>query len=107
MTKGRLTKIKIDDNEHFTNGNGFFKNLDLKDGKRLYEDSKTDLTKRIPFPPTCIGIGTTEYGDHFYPIRFGTYGNISLIRGQEKSRKSFFKSLLLAGAIGGKANNYC
>ena len=78
-------------------------------GREVWEKSKTDLQRRVPIPPVCIGIGedVSAYNGVHYPLRFGTYGNISLIRGQEKVRKSFFKSLLLAGAIGGKANNYC
>lgn len=78
-------------------------------GAQIYTNSKTNLTDRVKFPPVCIGIGLddNEYNGIRYPLRFGTYGNISLIRGEEKARKSFFKSLLLAGACGGKSNNYC
>jgi hypothetical protein len=78
-------------------------------GVEIFNNAKTDIRNRPGFPPVCIGIGEdeNEYNGVHYPLRFGTYGNISLIRGQEKTRKSFFKSLLLAGAIGGKANNYC
>ena len=39
-------------------------------------------------------------------MRFGTFGNISLITGEEKSRKSFLKSLIEACSIGGRSNEY-
>jgi len=80
-------------------------NLELS---KEFEQSKIDLTKQAQRPPLAISIGLDEkdYGGVYYPLRFGTYGNISLITGEEKSRKSFLKSLLEACAIGGKANNY-
>ena len=54
-------------------------------------------------PPIAISIGKNENG---YYNPFGTYGNISLIKGEEKARKSFLKSIILASSIGGQTNNY-
>lgn len=78
------------------------------DAARIHMDSITDLRKPVARPPLAISIGMDdmEYNGVRYPLRFATFGNISLIKGEEKTRKSFAKSLLLACAIGGKANNY-
>jgi len=54
-------------------------------------------------PPIAVSIGKNENG---YYNPFGTYGNISLIKGEEKARKSFLKSIILASSIGGQTNNY-
>lgn len=73
-----------------------------------FDNSKINLLERYERPPLALSIGydDKEYNGVHYPLRFGTFGNISMIKGEEKSRKSFLKSLLLACAIGGKANNY-
>lgn len=73
-----------------------------------YKEAKLDLYARPERPPIAISIGEDprEYNGEHYPIPFGTYGNISLIKGEEKSRKSFLKSLILACSIGGNANNF-
>lgn len=78
------------------------------DGKEIHKKAVTDLTKPVKRPPIAISIGVDDYaykGEKF-PLRFGTFGNISLIKGEEKSRKSFAKSLLIACSIGGNANNF-
>lgn len=81
------------------------KKIDLK--KEL-ELSKVDILKKVPRPPLAISIGEDDrsYNGIHYPLRFGTFGNISMIKGEEKARKSFLKSLIIACAIGGNANNY-
>ena len=96
-----------------------FKRLSLEDAveelevnySHIHKSSLIDLKKQVDRPPLAISIGLDdrEYGvDRVrFPIRFGTFGNISLIKGEEKTRKSFLKSLLLSCAIGGNANNYC
>ena len=73
-----------------------------------FNDSRIDLTKLVDRPPLALSIGVDDrsYNGTHYPLRFGTFGNISMIKGEEKARKSFLKSLLLACAIGGKANNF-
>lgn len=79
-------------------------------GAEIHRASLTDLKKKVDRPPLAISIGVDdkEYGINKirYPLRFGTFGNISLIKGHKKTRKSFAKSLLLACSIGGNANNY-
>lgn len=77
-------------------------------GASIHQAAVTDLTKPVERPPLAISIGeddTAHNGIH-YPLRFATFGNISLIKGEQKARKSFAKSLILACALGGKANNY-
>lgn len=76
------------------------------DFSRMHKEATTDLKNPPSRPPLAISIGTTNYSGQNYPLRFGTYGNISMIKGEEKSRKSFLKSMLLACAIGGNANYY-
>lgn len=78
------------------------------DLRECFEKSRIDLTRHHHRPPLAISIGEDDipFNGNYYPLRFGTFGNISIIKGEEKVRKSFLKSLLLACAIGGKANNY-
>lgn len=88
--------------------NGFEKEDEKIDLSAIHQDCKVDLEVVPERPPLAISIGRDErsYNGVHYPLRFGTFGNISMIKGEEKARKSFLKSLLLACAIGGKANNY-
>jgi hypothetical protein len=81
---------------------------DILDLSQHFKDSIIDLTKEVDRPPNAITIGVDDrsYNGVFYPLRFATFGNISMITGEEKSRKSFLKSLIEACAIGGKSNNY-
>jgi hypothetical protein len=81
---------------------------DILDLSQQFKDSIIDLTKEVDRPPNAITIGVDDrsYNGVFYPLRFATFGNISMITGEEKSRKSFLKSLIEACAIGGKSNNY-
>lgn len=74
----------------------------------IHKKSIINLKENYDRPPLAISIGTdnVNYNGHFYPLRFGTYGNLSLIKGEEKSRKTFLKSMLLACAIGGNSNIY-
>jgi len=64
----------------------------------IHQRSKVDLLKTPERPPLAISIGLDdkEYAGHRYPLRFGTFGNISMIKGEEKSRKTWLKSLILA-----------
>lgn len=79
-----------------------------KKGSEIHDKAVTDLTKTVNRPPLAISIGYDDrsYNGEYFPLRFGTFGNISLIKGEEKSRKSFAKSLLIACSIGGNANRF-
>lgn len=74
----------------------------------INKEADIDLRKEVQRPPIAISIGVDDvaYKGVHYPLRFGTFGNISLIKGEEKSRKSFLKSLIIACAIGGNSNKY-
>lgn len=76
------------------------------DFSKMFKDATIDLNKTYARPPLAISIGNTHYGNEVYPQRFGTYGNFSLIVGDKKSRKTVFKSMLLACAIGGNSYAY-
>lgn len=80
-----------------------------QDWESFHNKAKTDLKNEPPRSPLAISIGENpyDYNGIKYRLKFGTFGNVSLIKGHEKVRKSFAKSLILACAIGGKANNYC
>lgn len=79
-----------------------------KDFSFIHNKSRIDLMSKPKRPPLAISIGydDKDYGGVHYPLRFGTYGNISMIKGEEKARKSFLKSLILSCSIGGNAVNY-
>lgn len=93
-------KLKID-----TNAAPEIKTSDFKE---LNKKFNVDLDVVPPRAPLAISIGEDDraYNGVHYPLRFGTFGNISMIKGEEKARKSFLKSLLLACSIGGNSNNF-
>lgn len=78
------------------------------DFKKIHESVLIDLEVVYDRPPLVISIGRDDksYNGTNYPLRFGTAGNISIILGEEKVRKSFLKSLLLGCSFGGKSNLY-
>lgn len=78
------------------------------DFKEVHSNGTINLNSKPKRPPLAISIGYDDvsYNGEFFPIIFGTYGNISMIKGEEKSRKSWLKSLLLGCAIGGNSNLY-
>ena len=78
------------------------------DAAKVFQDTIIDLNEVIERPPLAISIGYDDrsYQGINYPLKFGSRGNFSVITGEEKSRKSFVKSLIEACTIGGGANNY-
>jgi hypothetical protein len=72
----------------------------------MFKKAYVDLTKPLPPPPLAISIGTYEFRQQRVPIRFGTYGNFSSIVGDSKSKKTFLKSMVMAGYIGGNSSNH-
>ena len=79
-----------------------------KDLLKEFNSSEVDLKVTVDRPPVAVSCGLDDvaYKGTHYPIKLFSLGNISLITGEEKSRKSFVKSLIEASIIGGKANNY-
>lgn len=78
------------------------------DFKAIHEKALIDLDLIYERPPLVISIGKDDksYNGVYYPLRFGTAGNISMIKGEEKARKSFLKSLILGCSFGGNSNLY-
>ena len=76
------------------------------DFKAMQRSCFVDVNEELPPPPIALSLGTYTYGQQIYPIPFGTYGNFSCLVGASKSMKTFLKSALIAGYIGGQAQNY-
>ena len=78
----------------------------IKDFTHIHREAFVDVNAKLLMPPLAISIGTHEYRGDSIPNAFGTYGNFSCVVGASKSRKSFFKSLLIASYIGGNSVEY-
>lgn len=72
----------------------------------IYEMTFVDIDKVIPPPPTLVSIGTHYFKGNQYPTRMATEGNISVVMGESKAKKTFFKSLIIASYIGGDTGKY-
>lgn len=74
----------------------------------VHNKSVVNLNEIPLRPPLAISIGFDDiaYKGNHYPLRFGTFGNISMIKGEEKARKSWLKSMIIGCAIGGNSNLY-
>jgi hypothetical protein len=70
----------------------------------MYKVACVDLSKKIKYPPLALSVGEHEFRGSMFPTQFGTFGNFSVIMGEPKSRKSFFKSLITAAFIGNPQN---
>ena len=70
-----------------------------------FESTVIDLKQTIKRPPVLLSIGLDDksYNGVHYPLKFATRGNFSVIKGAQKARKSFIKSLMEACTIGGKS----
>jgi hypothetical protein len=88
------------------NINDFKKDTTDVDFKQMHDNCFVDVSLELPPPPVALSIGTYSYKGQQYPIPFGTYGNFSCLVGASKSMKTFLKSALIAGYIGGKSQNY-
>ena len=82
-------------------------NIDLPgvDFSKMMTDSYLDPSEEIIHQPIALSIGQSLYKGNYYPIPFGSYGDFSCIVGASKSRKTFFKSIIEAGYIGGNSNS--
>lgn len=74
------------------------------DFKKIFQEALIDPSEEIKQQPIAISIRESEYKGVLYPIPFGSYGDFSCIVGASKSRKTFFKSMIEAGYIGGSSN---
>lgn len=71
--------------------------------EKVYAECFVDLDVVIDRPPCALSIGT--YGDG-QDIAVHTYGEFSATVAPSKTKKSYYKSALIASYIGGNANNY-
>jgi hypothetical protein len=67
---------------------------------KMHEKSVTDFKNKPPKPKVLISIGRDDKNSL---IKLATAGNISVILGAEKSRKTWFKNLIIACAFGGES----
>jgi hypothetical protein len=74
--------------------------LDIE--KESYIDPSIELKPQ----PIALSLGETLYKGNYYPTPIGSYGDFSCIVGASKSRKTFVKSLLVAGYLGGNSSNF-
>lgn len=78
------------------------------DFSEIHKLSTLDLKSKVSKPKLAISIGYDDiaYNGEFNHLIFGTFGNISMIKGEEKARKSWLKSLLLGCCFDGNSVNY-
>jgi hypothetical protein len=74
------------------------------DFKKIFQEALIDPSEEIKQQPIALSIRESEYKGTLYPIPFGSYGDFSCIVGASKSRKTFFKSMIEAGYLGGNSN---
>ncbi|MFL1896827.1 hypothetical protein ACJRPK_14060 [Aquimarina sp. 2-A2] len=79
-----------------------------RDFSEFHYANKIDPNKVYKKPPLAVSVGLdpVPYKGTNYPLKLFSFGDISMIVGEEKSRKSFVKSMITGCAIGGKANEY-
>lgn len=76
------------------------------DYEKAFNDCLIDIETEIDRPPVALGIGHHEYKGENYLNPTFTYGEMSTIVAPQKSKKTFFKTALIASYIGGKATNF-
>lgn len=73
---------------------------------KVFNSCFVDLSEELMLPPTALGIGYHDYKGNSYLNNTFSYGEFSAIVAASKSKKTFFKSALIAGYIGGNTTNY-
>lgn len=76
------------------------------DYDQVLEDSLIDLNQVYKKQPIAIAKGYSQYRGNMIPIPLVSYGDFMCIVGPSKSMKTFLKTALLAGYIGGGSTNY-
>lgn len=77
-----------------------------KDFNKIHDEHFVSVDEILKPQPVAISIGYSQYKDTMFPISMGSYGDFSCIVGASKAKKSFLKSMLVAGYIGGNSNLY-
>lgn len=73
---------------------------------KMFSDCFINLDEVIERPPIALSIGEYTYDNKQYPNPTYTYGEFSATVAPSKTKKSFFKSALIASYIGGEQNDY-
>jgi hypothetical protein len=98
-----MEKLRIEDFQEETE-------IVLTDDEILkgFEGTIVNLKEKVERPPVLLSIGLDDksYGGVHYPLKFATRGNFSVIKGAQKARKSFVKSLVEACVIGGNSYKF-
>lgn len=74
--------------------------------QEIFKKCFINLDEEVKPPPTALGIGYNEYKGDSYLNNTFSYGEFSCIVAASKSKKTFFKSALIASYIGGNASSY-
>lgn len=77
-----------------------------KDFNKLHDEHFVSVDAVLKPQPVAISIGYSDYKGSNYPIPLGSYGDFSCLVGASKTKKSFLKSMIVAGYIGGSSNMY-
>ena len=91
---------KLEFNEELTSGEESF------DYEKVFKECFVDLSEVIERPPVALSIGTRQYKDKFYPLEVHTYGEFSATVAPSKTKKTFYKTALIASYIGGNCNTF-
>ena len=81
-------------------------NEEVFDYKKTYDKCLIDLSEELKFPPTALGIGYHDYKGKSYLNNTFSYGEFSALVAASKTKKTFFKSALIAAYIGGNSTNF-
>lgn len=76
------------------------------DYEKIFQSCFVDLSEELMRPPIALSIGEHTYKSNWFPNPTFTYGEFSAIVAASKSKKTFFKSALIAAFIGGQTTNY-
>ena len=75
---------------------------------KLEKECFIDTSEELSYPPVALSLGEkllkSKQGDQLVPIPIGTYGNISVIFSEPKTKKTFFISLLGSVYLSGQNN---
>lgn len=74
--------------------------------QETFDKCFVNLDEELLLPPTALGIGYHDYKGQRYLNSTFSYGEFSAIVAASKTKKTFFKTALIAAYIGGKSNNF-
>jgi hypothetical protein len=76
------------------------------DYKSAFDECIVDLDAEMVKPPIAISVGHYLYDNESHYLPAYTYGEFSATVAPSKTKKSFFKSALIASYIGGNSNEF-